>query len=165
MSDNIYKTPESELVKESQDGYELASRMSRLGASILDGLTIACVTLPLMYFTGGFDGITTGVQPSFGYSLMIGIAGMIAFFVYNMRLLTRDGQTIGKRLLGIRIVDLDNNVPKLKPHLLVRYLTYFLPGQIPIVGQIFSLVNILFIFGKERRCLHDIFAGTRVIAK
>ncbi len=43
---------------------------------------------------------------------------------------------------------------------------YFLPtliSQVPFIGGIFGLVNALFIFGAERRCLHDRLAGTRVV--
>jgi len=32
------------------------------------------------------------------------------------------------------------------------------------VGQILSTLNILFIFGKNKRCVHDIAAGTKVVA-
>jgi len=32
-----------------------------------------------------------------------------------------------------------------------------------IAGRIFGLVDILFIFGKEKRCNHDIIAGTKVV--
>jgi uncharacterized RDD family membrane protein YckC len=38
-----------------------------------------------------------------------------------------------------------------------------LPGQIPVVGQIFSFINILFIFTKEKRCIHDLVAKTKVV--
>ena len=36
-------------------------------------------------------------------------------------------------------------------------------AQLPVIGAILGLVNILFIFGPEKRCLHDYIAGTRVI--
>jgi len=38
-----------------------------------------------------------------------------------------------------------------------------LVSQVPQVGGLIGLVDILFIFGKERRCLHDLLAGTRVV--
>ena len=34
---------------------------------------------------------------------------------------------------------------------------------IPLIGTVFSLVDVGFIFGKERRCLHDRIAGTCVV--
>ncbi len=162
MSDDIYKTPESSLLQEVHEKNIFASRWQRLWASLLDGLIIGLITFPLMYFTGGFDGVSNGTQPSLGYTLFLGVLGIAVFFAFNVKLLLRDGQTIGKKVVGIKIVDLNDNVPVIK-NLLVRYITYFIPGQVPLVGQLFSMVNILFIFGKQKRCIHDYFAGTRVV--
>lgn len=164
MVDDVYKTPNSELIQEPENkSSELASRWSRLGASIIDSLVISAFVFPLMFFTGGFRSVTTGVQPVWQYTLMIGLAGIGVFLVLNYKLLSSYGQTIGKRALGIKIVDLDNNLPSMKKHLLIRYAVYFLSGQVPLIGQLFSFVNVLFIFGKQKRCLHDYIAGTRVI--
>lgn len=163
MSDGIYTAPQSELVDSSNDIGSLASRWSRLWASMIDGLIISVITLPVMYFTGGFEGISEGIQPSVGYSLLLGLLGLFVFFVVNGKLLIKNGQTIGKKIVGIKIVDLDGNIPLVKQHLIKRYAVYFIPGQIPVVGQFFSLINILFIFGKQKRCVHDLVAGTRVV--
>ncbi len=85
-----------------------------------------------------------------------------AFIVINGKLLICNGQTIGKKALGIKIVDTNGNLPE-KQHLIKRYGVYFLPGQIPVIGQIISLINVLFIFGPEKRCLHDLLGDTIVI--
>jgi uncharacterized RDD family membrane protein YckC len=73
------------------------------------------------------------------------------------------GQTIGKKIVGIRIVDLDNNVPALAKILGLRYLPTRAAALIPIMGSIYSLVDALFIFFPNRRCLHDLIAGTKVV--
>lgn len=164
MENNIYKAPESQLTSASDEQSELASRISRLLASFIDGLTIAVVTLPLMYFTGGFDGVSTGQQPPFLYSLGIGIVGMVVYFAINWNFLSSAGQTIGKKIMGIKVVTLDGELPTMGNHFLKRYAVYFLPGQVPVAGQIFSIVNILFIFGPQRRCIHDFAAGTKVVS-
>jgi len=39
----------------------------------------------------------------------------------------------------------------------------FLIGMIPVVGSFYGLIDPLFIFGDERRCLHDMIADTKVI--
>ncbi|MDQ8201235.1 RDD family protein [Pelagicoccus enzymogenes] len=147
----------------SEQTKRLASRWSRLGASLLDGLIIMVFTVPTMYFTGGFDGIHEGVQPSIGYNLAIGLLGFVVFLLINFKFLKNDGQTVGKKIVGIRIVDLAGNQAILGQHLLKRYAVYFLPGQIPLVGQFFSVVNILFIFGNQKRCIHDYAGGTKVV--
>jgi uncharacterized RDD family membrane protein YckC len=162
MDEEIYTPPQSDLSVAPEENV-LASRWSRLGASMIDGLSIMVVTVPVMYFTGGFENIMEGTQPSHTYNLTIGILGIIIFFIINTKLLINKGQTIGKLALGIKIVDLDNNLPELKNHLLKRYATYLLPGQVPLIGQLFSFVNVAFIFGKQKRCIHDHVAGTKVI--
>jgi len=164
MENNIYKAPESQLTTAGDTQTDLASRVSRLLASIIDGLTIGVVTLPLMYFTGGFDGISNGQQPSFLYSAGIGIIGLVVFFAINFNFLKSAGQTVGKRVMNIKVVTLDGQLPTLGNHFLKRYAVYFLPGQVPLAGQLFSIVNILFIFGPQRRCIHDLAAGTKVVS-
>lgn len=160
---DMYTTPSSELLKENEVESTMASRWSRLWASLLDTLTILIVTMPAMYFTGGFDGISSGQQPSLLYSLALGVVGLIVFLLINIKLLLKSGQTIGKKLLQIKIVDMDGNLPIGRDHLLKRYAFYFLPGQIPVAGPYIGIVNVLFIFGKNRRCLHDLVAKTQVV--
>lgn len=165
MSDNnVYSTPESQLIEpESGNANGLASRWARLGASIIDSIILMVIVLPIMYLTGGFDGVMEGHQPGLGYSLVMAVLGIVVFFVINYRLLITNGQTVGKKLLDIKIVDLNDRVPLFQQQILVRYAVYMLPAQVPFVGQIFNLINILFIFTKEKRCIHDLVAKTRVV--
>lgn len=123
---------------------------------------MALIMAPIMYFTGYYEKPLNGVQPPLVQSLMAGLFGIIVFFVINLRLLLNRGQTVGKMALGIRIVDMGRR-PITLHNIAVRYAVYFLPDQIPLIGQLFSLVNILFIFGKSRRCVHDLAAKTQVI--
>lgn len=161
---NVYSTPQAQLVDQVDDSEKpLASRWARLGASIIDSIIMMVVLLPVMYLTGGFDGVMEGRQPSFVYSLGIAVLGIVVFFAINYRFLVANGQTVGKKVLEIKIVDLNGNVPVFQPQLIIRYAVYMLPGQIPVVGQIFSFINILFIFTKEKRCIHDLVAKTKVV--
>jgi len=163
MEENIYKSPDSEINVTSNNEPELATRGRRLWASMIDGFTIAIVTIPAMYFTGGFDGISEGVKPAFTYTLLFGLLGIAIFFMINLNSLKTTGQTLGKKVAGIKVVTQDGELPTLRKHFLKRYSVYFVPGQIPVVGQILSTLNILFIFGKNKRCVHDIAAGTKVV--
>ena len=153
---------ESTLIDKANDPDMLASRWERLGATMVDSLLITLGTLPTMYLTGGYDGITEGKQPSAEYNLFILATGLAFFALINFKLLRHNGQTIGKRLLGIRIVDLDGNLPGLQ-QIFSRYAVYFLPGNIPGAGPVIYWINVLFIFREERRCLHDYAGGTRVV--
>lgn len=162
MDNNVYNTPQSSLIAESTGELVLGSRWSRLFASIIDGLIVSIVTLPLMYFTGGFEGVMTGVQPSVLYTLGIGVVGLVVFVLLNGKMLLSSGQTIGKKALEIKIVDLDGNVPSSNV-LLSRYGVYYGSQLIPFVGPYLSLINVIFIFGAEKRCLHDQVAKTKVV--
>jgi uncharacterized RDD family membrane protein YckC len=73
------------------------------------------------------------------------------------------GQTIGKKIVGIRIADLNNNIPGFAKVLGLRYLPIQAAALIPIVGFLYPLVDVLFIFFPDRRCLHDLIAGTKVV--
>lgn len=153
---------ESETIIENNN-ITAASRGDRLGAALIDGLIMTAIVMPFMYLTGAFDNISNGIQPSFTYSLLMGLIGIIFFILINGKLLSKSGQTIGKRALGIKIVTLSGELPEIKEHLLKRYGVYLLLGQIPIIGQFLSFINILLIFGSQKRCGHDLLAGTIVV--
>ena len=164
MEDNVNETTEQpNLINKSNGTGILASRWKRLGASIIDVLLMMIVTIPAIYFTGGFDMIFDGIKPSIGYNLTMVIFGIIVFILINGKLLLNDGQTIGKFFFGIKIITLDGNLPLINEHLLKRYAIYFILGHIPFAGGLLSLINILFIFGEKRRCIHDLAGGTKVV--
>lgn len=158
-----YETPQSELVDTNVADQELASRWARLAASIVDSLIVGVLAVPVMYVFGAFDANPMESGPGLIQGLVMGLSVIALFFLVNYRFLTRDGQTIGKKALNIRIVDLEGQIPDLKNNLIPRYAVYMLPGQIPLVGQIFSIVNVCFIFRGDKRCIHDLVGKTRVV--
>ena len=75
-------------------------------------------------------------------------------------LLSKNGQTIGKKALNIRIVMVSfGQNGGFVPNVVVRAWGAFLISLIPLVG----LVDVLFIFREDQRCIHDLIAGTEVI--
>ena len=73
------------------------------------------------------------------------------------------GQTIGKNYMSIRIENLDGSKASLVTIYFKRMLPMQLISLVPSVGQLIAgIVNPLFIFGKQRRCLHDYIAETKV---
>ena len=65
--------------------------------------------------------------------------------------------------MSIRVENLDGSKASLITIYFKRMLPMQLIGLIPSFGQFISgIVNPLFIFGKERRCLHDYLAKTKV---
>lgn len=141
----------------------LASRWKRLGGGLIDSLLSMIIMGPIMLATGVLQMALRGEAMSIGQQAVLFAAGWLVFLALNGYLLMNRGQTIGKLVLRTRIVDLSGNVPNFGKLLILRYLIVGLAGQIPILGSIAVIVNALFIFGKERRCLHDYMAGTRVI--
>lgn len=142
---------------------DIASRWSRLWASLIDGIIMLIVFLPVIFLTGGYAHALEGIQPSIGYTLGMGALSIAVFVLIQGKFLSKSGQTIGKKALGIKIVTLSGELPSVKDHLIKRYGVYLIIGQIPVVGSLLSIVNILFIFGKDKRCVHDLIAGTSVV--
>lgn len=162
MDKDIYNPPDASLITDEMAQQPLATRLSRLGASLIDGLIMMSVTVPLMFVTGGFDGMMEGRQPGLAYSLVMFLVSVVIFVAINYRLLVSRGQTVGKKMLGIKITDLQGQVPS-GAALIKRYLVYFLVPQVPFVGAALSFINLAFIFGESRRCVHDLAAETRVV--
>ena len=72
------------------------------------------------------------------------------------------GQTIGKRYCKIKIVTEKNEVPQFSDYA-KRFGFYWGVGYVPYIGQVLSLLNILLIFHKNKRCGHDYIAKTFVV--
>ena len=68
---------------------------------------------------------------------------------------------MGKILAKTQIVNAHTyQVPGIGSTIGMRYLLNGVLGQIPL----YSFIDALFIFGKEKRCIHDYLARTVVIA-
>ncbi len=137
----------------------LASRGSRLAASLIDGFAAIVVLLPALagiFLAGGNESLSS-------VAIVLGIASGIAFLgfaVWQLSMLVRQGQTFGKKSMNIRIVNYsDGQVPSAGRLLGMRYFVNSLLGQIPF----YTFLDVLLIFGAERRCIHDYLAGTKVV--
>lgn len=62
-----------------------------------------------------------------------------------------------------KIVDENGQIPPIGPLFFRRYIILWAIAYVPFVGGFIGLLNPLFIFGKEKRCIHDYLAGTYVI--
>jgi uncharacterized RDD family membrane protein YckC len=145
----------------------LADRGARLLAAIVDGLILMAITLPLMW-VGGYielvmESSLRGAAVPFTTTLMWSAVGFVTFMLVQGMPLAKTGQTLGKKLLGIRIVHLDGSQPTLVTLLVKRYLPVQVTNLVPFVGGLIGLVNVLLIFRADRRCGHDLIAGTQVV--
>lgn len=140
----------------------LASRWKRLCASLLDTIIIMIPLFPCLMLTG-YLSRSMSQSLSLGDRLMAGAFGWILYLAINFLPLSRSGQTQGKKLMKIQIVDTEGQIPAIAKLVIMRN---FLPGilfQIPYIGGLLGLVDCLSIFTADRRCLHDHLAGTYVV--
>lgn len=141
-----------------------ASRGSRLWASLIDLAIASVFVIPAQYFAGFYDDFPRVKQPQLPESLLWMVGGLVLTLAIHGPFLARSAQTIGKRALGIRIVTVKDNAPApLARIVLWRMLPLSLLAQIPYVGPLLGLIDVLAIFRQDRRCLHDHVAGTRVL--
>lgn len=148
---------------------DLADRWLRLAAVLIDGFIALVVMVPLMFMGGYWEAaFEAGRSGGFGFlplgtTLLWAAVGFVVFALIQGYPLHENGQTWGKKLLSIRIVDLQGNKPPLVDLLLKRYLPTHAIANIPCLGFIYALVDSLMIFRQDQRCLHDLIAGTRVV--
>lgn len=163
---NPYRGPDA-VVAQLQGVDELAGRGTRFGAAFLDGIILLVIIVPLMYLGGywkaAMSAAQAGQQVSIGLTLTWAAVGFLVFVLVQGFPLHASGQTWGKRVTSIKIVDLDGNKPALGRLLGLRYLPVQLVTNVPLVGPLVALVNVLLIFRADHRCGHDLIAGTRVV--
>jgi uncharacterized RDD family membrane protein YckC len=161
--DNPYQAPQSPIDQNpvAETTSVLASRWMRLLAALVDAF-IGVVSVILVFVVMGLDVEGLG-KANLATQAQLAVMGMAAFLALHGYLLAKKGQTIGKLVCGIRIAKLDGNIPEFLPLILKRYVPVWLVAQIPLIGGLLNLVNILFIFRADKRCVHDLIAGIRVI--
>ena len=164
--DNRYAPPSAPVSDNAplEEGeQELAGRGVRLGAAIIDGIILGLIVWPFAMSTDYWTRATQG-DIGMGDLLQLSLVSLLGFLVLHGYLLHKYGQTIGKRLLGIRIVSAtDGQLVSLGKIFGLRYVPIQIAGVIPVIGNILPLIDVLFIFREDRRCLHDFIAGTRVV--
>jgi len=169
-SANPYAAPAAEVrdILPTEDATIPADRLRRLGAVILDGVIAALlIVLPAGLFAG-FEAVFSGqlfeiqdMPASAALGSLVGATFLIAVTWY---LVHRNGQTIGKKMLGIKVVRTDGSRATVARIFWVRNVPVLLLGAIPLyIGDLFSLVDALLIFRASNQCLHDQFADTIVI--
>lgn len=144
---------DKDIQKENIQKLELANRTTRLGAVIID-VIIFSIPVILVIFLNHFNKML--INTIFYSSLFI-------IIIVNLILLYQYGQTIGKKLLFIKIVRSNGSRAGLRRIILLRVLLTGLLTGIPKIGGIIYFADIILIFKTDRRCLHDIIADTIVI--
>jgi uncharacterized RDD family membrane protein YckC len=172
---NNYAPPQSVVADISSVDvpFEKATRLSRLGAVIVDGLIFTIPFIP-SYSVALRSMVTTrslarnylvfwtamaGSGPWFYIASLINLVLLAVTIV----LVYRNAQTIGKKLLGIKVARTDGSRASLARIFWLRNVVNTVITMVPFVGPLYSLVDICMIFGEQRRCCHDYIADTIVI--
>jgi uncharacterized RDD family membrane protein YckC len=164
---NPYAPPQAE-VGDGADrdaGAELAGRGERLGAAILDSIISGVlVGVPLMI---GMNWSAVGAQDWMNAFTPLGLGlagiGFIAWAAITTYLVHKNSQTIAKKIVGIKVVRSDRSHASLGRIFWLRNVVNWIPSAIPYVGNIYGLVDALFIFSESRQCVHDKIADTIVV--
>ena len=157
---NPYAPPRA-VVRDVRDplaAAEPAGRGTRLGAAILDaivaGVMVYLPLLPLLAMTGDSGAGSWAL----GF-MLLSVIGCLAWLSLTFEFVRRNGQTIGKKLVGIKVIRSDGSRASLGRIFWLRNFVNALLGIVPL----YALIDHLFIFGEARQCLHDKLADTIVV--
>jgi uncharacterized RDD family membrane protein YckC len=161
----------------------LATRSQRFAGALVDSLFgISLGFLPAAAFhAAGLDPFPAELTQAAGMSWLP--SGLLALFLgfiptsIQWWLISRSGQTLGKKVAHTRIVTLDGEVAGFVSGVLLRWMPILAASTLSVVLATFAPsagllkhlltmllgVDVLFIFGPSRRCLHDHIASTRVV--
>jgi uncharacterized RDD family membrane protein YckC len=163
---NPYSAPRVDVSRQASfsGGVELASRGNRFVAQILDFLVVVGITLPSLFSAFTIDQTTGGLSSLAIIGFSISGILFLALLGYTIYLLSTQGQTLGKKWMDVRIVSYDDNgTAGFVKAFLLRGFVNGIIGAIPLLGPLYALIDILFIFSDDKRCLHDKIAGTHVV--
>lgn len=172
-------------IAHAQKQLDLASVGSRILAKLIDFVLFMLASLPLylaFYNSPNFDKfikmaesgktilsnsevqqLLTGISQSTMILTNILVLGLL---VAQTLLLTRRGQTIGKMVMGIRILDMQSNaIPKFTNLILLRTIVTNIIYSLSVFGLIFLIVDLVMMISdkNKRQSIHDKMAGTYVV--
>ena len=143
---------------------ELASLGSRLGARILDWILVS-VVIGILAVIGIAGAMASGEESSF-IALVFGLAltVLVITLLYEMTMIAVRGQTVGKMMVGAKVVRaVDGDVPGWGKSI-GRWLILVAPGLIPIGGFLLTLLVYLSpTFDDRRQGWHDKAVATVVV--
>lgn len=175
---------------------DLASAGSRIGAALLNGVFNLLAYIPLIVAivqAGGYNTRAQGLEKLstddtglMGW-LMGGFLLMLVYGIVQIFYMSRDGQSLGKKVLGIRVLKTDGQNPGFLGTVLIREIGYglvlfLISAGIGMLGVLMGgenlgdiLVNLvqfgasgacvvmLFQMKNDRRTLQDMMANTVVV--
>ncbi len=151
--ENPYQAPET-LVEDTDINVEYAGFWVRVLASILDGLLLLLITVPVQY---AFIGDALWDPNSSGMSGVEIVMGYIFPFAYTLTFWCTMAATPAKRLLGLKIIDVNTGEPIRMSQGILRYIGYFC-AYLPF------FIGIMWVgWDARKQGWHDKMAQTAVI--
>lgn len=151
-SRGISKERENDLFKEENKSQEYIESLANMYPSITERgvahLLDQFMLLPIGFFTAVITDLVLR-EPSSGSAIWI--ITCLLYFIFSDSL--PNGQSVGKKICKIAVVDYDKRLPIGMLKSFIRNIVLLLAG----------VVDLFFIFSKERRRLGDRAAGTIVI--
>jgi uncharacterized RDD family membrane protein YckC len=153
----------------------LAERGARLLAATIDELILLAIGLP-MIIGGTLALVAAGTADLESIDTMnilrtlvggpgttITVLALIVWSIVTTWLVATNGQSIGKRLVGIKVVRTDGSRASFARIFLLRNVVNSLPNFLPYVGWLYQLIDPMLIYQESRQCLHDRIADTIVV--
>jgi uncharacterized RDD family membrane protein YckC len=167
MSSNNPYAPPRVAVRDMADSsaeYQLAGRGVRLVAVIFDRLIMGVMIFaPFFIVAFVLGGLGDPAGQLNGTAVLTALAvssvGLIAWSWITIVNVVRNGQTIAKMAMDIKVVRSDGSPVSLGRIFWLRNVVNILLGIIPF----YSLIDSLLIFGETRQCVHDKLADTIVV--
>jgi uncharacterized RDD family membrane protein YckC len=159
----------------------LAERGARLLAASIDELIVLGACLPVLIgpvrlisamvatsLTGELvdtSNVSSDIVNAMlqGPGIIVTVIALLAWCVITAWLVSANGQSIGKRLVKIKVVRTDGSPASFGRIFLLRNVVSSLPCLLPYLGLIYLLADPLLIYQDSRRCIHDLIADTKVV--
>ncbi|MGE0322564.1 MAG: RDD family protein [Polyangiaceae bacterium] len=135
-----------------------AERGTRFAAKLIDFLCDIGSMLPGIALLVVAGAVNEEALSFVGIAVMM--LGALAMAIYQWSGIVKSGQTVGKRMMKIKVVKQDGSAVDFVSGVILRN------WIMAIASQAFSLIGLidaLMIFTDQRRCLHDMLATTDVI--
>ena len=143
----------------------LAGMGSRLAARILDAVIAGVISLVVLIVV--FGGLSAANSSETGF--LVGFLStllviMLVWLLYEPVLIAVYGQTLGKKIVGVKVIRADNGEIPGYGKSISRWLVPSVVNFIPVIGSIISLVVYLSpVFSDTRQGWHDKAAATVVV--
>lgn len=138
-----------------------ASRLARFGAAMIDSISVAVLFYgPITFATLSS---TTGDPATVLAGVGLGALGGLILVALNVVFVARNSQSLGKKLVGLKVVRMDGSHASFARILFRRNAINWVLSLVPWLGAVYGIIDVLFIFSSSEQCLHDRIADTIVV--